>query len=172
MSFTRSGVPFFVTMTVSGDVLRAVYQPDRPDIYLLRPLLYETSSRIRVVVRELLLDLRQAQSVSHELVWVNTNLIFACRAAKTRNIDHVRDGLEILFNDPVFKGFQFHRVIGWIRAVQGKEIDLANRTPVRPHLRVHTGRQSDLAQSFKNPLPVPGIVRLVVENELEIGQAA
>ncbi len=28
-----------------------------------------------------------------------------------------------------------------------------------------------MAQSFENPLPVPGIVRFVVENELEIGQA-
>ena len=55
--------------------------------------------------------------------------------------------------------------------MQGEEINLPDRTPVRAHLRIHARRQRDLAEAFQNPLPVPVVVRFVVENQLQVGKS-
>jgi len=118
-----------------------------------------------------LLDLRQAQAVGDKFVWVDANLVFARRAAEAGDVDNIRDRLEIFLDDPVFEGFQLHGVIGGIGAVQREEINLADRAPVRAHLRIHAGRQSDLAQALENALAIPVVVGIVVEDELEIGES-
>src|SRR5208283_3602101 len=94
------------------------------------------SARVDVVVGKLLLNLGQAQAVGDEFVGIDANLVFAGGAAEAGNIDDIRHCLEVLFHDPVFNGFQLHGVVRGIGAVQGEEIDLSDRTPVRPHLRV------------------------------------
>ena len=55
--------------------------------------------------------------------------------------------------------------------MQCEEIDLTDRAPVRAHLRVDARRQGDLAQPLQDPLPIPVIVRFVVENQFYIGQS-
>ena len=112
-----------------------VDQSDGADVDLLQTLLDEASAGVDVVVGELLLDLGQAQAVGDEFVGVDANLIFAGGAAEAGNVDDVGHGFEILFDDPVFDGLQFHRVVGRIGAVQGEEINLADRAPVGAHLR-------------------------------------
>ena len=164
MSFTRSGVPFLVTMTVCSMSWTRSDQSDVAHIDLLQTLLDEASTGVDVVVGELLLDLGQAQAVGDQLVGINPNLVFARGAAEAGYVDNVGYRFEILFDDPVFNGFQLHGVVGGIGAVQGEEIDLADRTPVRAHLRNHAGRQSNLSESLQNPFPIPGIVRAVFEN--------
>ena len=66
---------------------------------------------------------------------------------------------------------QFHRIIGWIGAVQGEEIDLADRAPIRAHLRDYVRRQGDLAETFQNALAVPVVVGVVVEDQLQVGES-
>ncbi len=122
------------------DVLYAVDQSHGAHVNLLQTFLYETSACVHVIVGELLLDLGQAQSVSHQFVWVHTNLVFAGGAAEAGNVNNIRHRFEILFDDPVFNGLQFHRVICRIGAVQREEINLANRAPVRAHLRIDARR--------------------------------
>jgi hypothetical protein len=118
----------------SLNVLASVNQPDGAHVDLLQAFLYEAAAGIHIVVRELLLDLRQAQTVRDEFVRVNANLVFACRTTEAGHVDNIGDSLEILLDDPVFYRLQFHRVIRWIGAAQRKEIDLPDRAPVRAHL--------------------------------------
>ena len=66
--------------------------------------------------------------------------------------------------------FQLHRVISGVGAVQREEIDLADRAPVRTHLRHDAGRKRDLAEALEDALAVPVIVRIVVEDQLDIGE--
>src|SRR5580692_893183 len=153
------------------DVLGAVDQSDGAHVDLLQPLFYEASSCIGVIGGELLLDLRQAQAVGDQLVRIRPNLIFAGGTTEAGDVDNVRNGFEILFDDPVLNRLQFHRVICRISAVQGEEIDLADGTPVRAHLRHYPRRQGDLAQPFENPLAVPVIIRFVVENKLHVRES-
>ena len=88
-----------------------------------------------LLLRELLLHLGQAESVSDQLVRVDANLIFARGAAEAGNVDDIGHGLEVFLDHPIFERLQFHHVVSRIGAVQGEEIDLADRTPVRAHLR-------------------------------------
>ena len=117
------------------DVLDTVDQPDGAHVDLLQTLLDEASAGVHIVVGELLLDLGQTQAVGDQFVGVHANLVFARGAAETGHVDNIGHGFEILFDDPVFNRLQLHRVIGGIGAVQGEEIDLADWTPVRAHLR-------------------------------------
>ncbi len=64
------------------NVVHPVHQSHRTHIDLLQTLLNKASTRIGVVVSELLLHLRQTQSVSHQLVGIHSDLIFARRPAK------------------------------------------------------------------------------------------
>ena len=144
---------------------------DGTHVDLLQAFLYEASTGIDIVVGELLLDLRQAQTVGNQLVWVGANLVFAGGTTEAGDVDDVWHSFEILFDDPVFNRLQFHRVVRRIGAVQGEEIDLADGTPVRAHLRHYAWRQGDLAQPFENPLPVPVIIRSVVENKLQVRES-
>src|ERR1700693_3378988 len=153
------------------DVLGSIDQSDGTHVDLLQTRLYEAPSCVDVIIRKLLLDLGQTQPVSDQLVWVDANLVFACGAAKAGNVDDVGHSFEVLFDDPVFNRLQFHRVVGRIGTVQCEEVDLADWAPVRAHLWYYAWRQSDLAQTFQNPLPVPVVIRLVVENQLQVGES-
>src|SRR5215467_6977946 len=72
------------------DILDASHQTDFPHIDLLHAGFDKTSSGVGVVVCEMLFYLCQAQSVCHELVRIDAYLVFPCRAAKTRYINHIR----------------------------------------------------------------------------------
>ena len=85
MSLTRSGVPFCVLSTVFSMSLTLRDQAHRAHIDLLRALLDEAAAGVHVVVRQLLLDLREAQPVGDQLVGIDANLIFARDAAETTN---------------------------------------------------------------------------------------
>src|SRR5271157_822422 len=83
------------------NVLHRGVDADGANVELLSPLLYKTSAGIHVVVRELLLDLANAQTVRHKLVRVDAHLVFAGRAAERGYVDNIRDRLEFLFKSPV-----------------------------------------------------------------------
>ena len=72
---------------------------------MLQALLDETSTRIDIIVCELLLDLGQAQSIGDQFVGVHPHLIFAGGAAETGYINNVGYGFEILLDYPVFEDF-------------------------------------------------------------------
>ena len=95
-------MPFLVTMTVCSMSWTLVDQSDGAYVDLLQTLLDEASSGVRVVVRELLLDLGQAQAISNQFVGVHTNLIFASRAAEAGHVDNVGYRFEAFFDDPIF----------------------------------------------------------------------
>ena len=120
-------MPFLVDDDRLFDVVGTVDQSDRAHVDLLQAFLDEASAGVGVVVGELLLDLGQAQAVGDQFVGVDANLVFAGGAAEAGDVDNIRHGFEILLDDPVFDGLQLHRVIRRIGAVQGEEIDLADR---------------------------------------------
>ena len=66
-------------------------QPHGAHIDLLRPLLDEASAGVGIAVGQLLLHLRQAQTVGDQFVGIDANLIFARDAAEGRIVHHVRD---------------------------------------------------------------------------------
>ena len=121
-----------------------------------------------VVVGELLLDLGEAESVGDQLVGIDADLIFAGGTSEAGNIDDIGDGLEVLLDHPVFDRLQLHHVVLGIRAVQREEVDLADRTPVGAHLRHDPGRQRNLRKPLENSFPVPCVLLLVIENQLQV----
>ena len=126
MSLTRTGVPFFVVMTVFSMSCRRADQPDGAHVDLLHARLDEAAARVHVVVRELLLHLAYAEAVGDELCRVDAHLVFPRGTAEARHIDHIRHGLELFHQHPVLQGLQLHGVIGRVGAPQGIEVDLAD----------------------------------------------
>ena len=112
--------------------------------------------------------LGKAQSIPDQLIGINANLVFAGRTAETGDIDDVGDGLEVLFDHPVFDRFQLHHVVVRVGAFQREEVDLADRAPVRAHLWHHARRQGHLREPLQNPLPVPRVLLFIVENQLQV----
>src|ERR1700746_1734753 len=106
------------------DVANSFDQPDFANIDLLQAGLDETAAGVGIVAGELLLDLREAQSIGDQLIRINANLVFASRSTETGDINDVRDRLEIFLDHPVFDGFQFHHVVVRIGAFQREKIDL------------------------------------------------
>ncbi len=158
------------------DVLYVLDQAHFLNVDLLQAGFDKASAGIGVVVGELLLHLADAESIGDQLVGVHANLVFARGAAEAGHIDDVGNGLEVLLHHPVFERLQLHHVIRRVGAVQREEIDLAGGAPVGLHLRRHAGgnrgrRKTDLRKPLERPLAVPGILFLVVENELDVGEA-
>src|SRR6266852_4199290 len=152
-------------------VFYVLYIPDQADfadIDLLQTGFDEAATCIGVVVCELLLHLGEAQSVRDQFIGIHADLVFAGRTAETGNIDDIGDGLEVLFDYPIFDRFQLHHVVVGIRAFQREEVDLADGAPVAAHLWHDTGRQSNLREPLQNPLPVPRILLFIVENQLQV----
>ena len=148
------------------DVVDFIDLPDFADVDLLQAFLNETAAGVGVVVGQLLLDLGKTQAVGDEFVGIDAHLIFAGGSAEAGDVDDVGNGFQILFDDPVFQRLQFHGVVLGIGAVQGEEINLADRAPVGAHLRSDAGGQSDLAQTLQDALAVPGVIGAVFENQL------
>ena len=152
------------------DVLRRADQPDHAHIDLLHARLDEAAARVHVVVRKLLLHLADAEAVGDELVRVDAHLVFPRGTAEARYIDHVRHGLELFHQHPVLQGLQLHGVICGIRAFQGIEVDLADGAEVGADLGLKARREGHHGDALQDLLPVPGVVRIVVENKDHDGQ--
>ena len=110
------------------------------NIDLLQPGFDEAAACVGVVVGELLFHLGDAEAVGDQFVGIEAHLILARGAAEARNVDDVRNRLEIFLDHPVFERLQFHHVVLGIGALQSEEINLADRAPVRAHLRIHARR--------------------------------
>ena len=100
MSLMCSGVPFLVSDHCFFDVLHVSDQAHFPKIDLLQAGFDEAAARVDIVVRELLLDLRQAESVGDEFVGIDANLIFAGRSTEAGHIDDVGHRLEDFSRPP------------------------------------------------------------------------
>ena len=153
------------------DIVHGADQAHFLHVDLLQAGLDETAAGVGVVICELLLHLADAQPIGNQFVGIEANLIFARRAAEAGHIDHVRDGLKILLDDPVFDRLQIHHVVLRVGAVQREEIDLADRTPVGAHLRHYAGGQSDLRKALQRPFAIPVVVFHIVEDQLDVRQA-
>ncbi len=153
-----------------GDVAHVVRHADFTYVHLLQARLDEASSGVGVVVGELLLHLADAESVGDEFLRIDAHLILARRTAEAGDVHHVGDGLEILFDHPIFERLQFHHVILWIGAAQREEIDLSDGAPVGPHLRIDAGWQGDLRQPLQHAFPIPGVLGSVFKDQLQIGK--
>jgi hypothetical protein len=151
MSFTRSGV-------------NVSHQADFAKVELLEASFNKTPASIRIIVRELLLHLSEAQAIRNQLIGINADLIFAGGTTKAGNVNDIGNSLEILLDHPVFDRFQLHHVVLRIRAAEREEVDLPDWTPVSSHLRYYTNWQGHLRESFENTLPVPGILFHIIEN--------
>ena len=138
-----SGVPFCDLISVLAMSLTLSNSSQLAHVDLLQAFLDEAASGVDVVVLQLLFDLRQAQSVGDQLFRIHPDLVFARGSAETGNVDHIRHGLELLFENPVLKGLQLHHLEAGIRAGERVPVDLPDRTPVGSHLRLHVVRQSD-----------------------------
>ena len=149
------------------DVLHVGDQAHRPDVDLLRALLDKASAGVRVGVGELLLDLRQAQSVGDQLVGVETNLVLASNAAEGRIVHHIGRGSDVLGDHPVLKRLEFHDVVGRIGGLDRIPVDRADRAEIGTDLRGHVGRKRDRRKALQHLLPVPVVVGIVVEDQID-----
>ena len=73
------------------DVVDVLDQPHSAHINLLRALFDEASAAVGIAVGELLLHLRQTQTVGNQLVGVDANLILRRDAAKGGVVHHIWD---------------------------------------------------------------------------------
>jgi hypothetical protein len=78
-------------------------EADLADVDLQLALLDEVAAGVDVVVGDLLLNLGDGKAVGDELVGIETDLVLARDAAEAGDIDHAGDGLELLFQLPVFE---------------------------------------------------------------------
>ena len=117
-----------------------------------------------LLLAELLLHLGDAQPVGDQLVGIQANLVFTRRASEAGHVDHVGYGLECLLDHPVLERLQFHDVVLGIGAVQGEEVDLADRAPVRANLRLQALGQRYLREPLDNFRAIPIVNGVVVEN--------
>ena len=122
------------------DVLNVLDQADLAHIDLLLAFLDEAAASIGVVIGELLFDLADAQPVVDELVGIEANLVLARRPAEGIDVHNAGNRLEILLDHPGFERLEIHHVVLGVGAAQRVEINLADRAPVRAHLRNDAGR--------------------------------
>ena len=148
-----------------------LHQADFAHVDLLQARFHEAAAGVDVVVGELLLHLRQAQTVGDQLIGIDAHLVFARGTAEGGDIHDIRHGFQVLLHHPVFNGFQLHHVVLRIGAVQREEVDLADRAPIGAHLRAARRRQRDLREPLQHALAIPGVVRVIVENQLQVGEA-
>jgi hypothetical protein len=78
-------------------------EADLADVDLQLALLDEVAAGVDVVVGDLLLNLGDGKAVGDELVGIETDLVLARDAAEAGDIDDAGDGLELLFQLPVFE---------------------------------------------------------------------
>ena len=74
--------------------MNTVDQSDSANVDLLQTLLYEAAAGVGIVVGQLLFDLRNAQTVGNQLVWVDANLVFAGGTTEAGNVDDVGTALK------------------------------------------------------------------------------
>ncbi len=154
-----------------GDVVNTAYESDRAHVDLLQAGFDEAAARVDVVVRQLLLDLGDAQAIGHKLVRVERYLVFARSAAEADDIDHIGHRFELLFERPVFERFQLHQVVLRVGALERVPVDLADRAVVGTDLRLQAGRQAKLREALQHLLAIPVVGGFIVENEHQAGEA-
>ena len=154
-----------------GDVLHIAHQAHFAHIDLLRACLDEIAAAVDIVVGELLLHLIDVQAIGDQLGRIQADLIFARGTAEAGDIHHVRHGLEGLLHHPVFQRFQLHHVVPRIGAVQREEVDLADRAPIGPDLRLQPLREHDLRETLDHFDAIPVVGGLVVEDHGDAGES-
>src|SRR5271166_4642775 len=154
-----------------ADIEGRVHQPYGPDIEGLRPVLNEAPSGVHIVVCQRLLHLRNAQAVLHQAVRIELHLVLARDTPKAADIDHVRNRLELFFDQPVLDRFQLHRVVERIRTRQREKINLADGTVIGTELRAQVRRQAYLREFLQRLLAAQQIVGLFIEDQCDRGES-
>ena len=85
------------------NVMHRIEKPERAHVHLLHANFDEAAARVDVVVGKLLFHLPNAQSIRHQLGRVHAHLVLPYGAAEVGHIDHVRNGFELLQENPVFE---------------------------------------------------------------------
>ena len=100
------------------------------------------------------------------MLGIDAHLVFPHRASEVGNVHHIRNGLELLQQNPVLDRPQFHQVVPRIGASQRVPVDLARpcSNPCRSAAAGSAWREINLSEPFQDLLAVPVIVRAVVED--------
>ena len=122
-----------------GDVVGGLHEADGAHVERLLATLDESAAGVGVVVGERQFDLGKRQSVRNQLAGIDLHLIFARRSAEDVDVDNVGHGFQLVQHEPVGESFELHRVVARIRALEGKEHDLAGGAVVGTEIRVHVG---------------------------------
>ncbi len=154
------------------NVLDAGEKTQRLHVDLLRALLDEAAAAVGVVVGDLLLDLGDAEPVRDQLFRVEPDLVLLCRPAEAGDVHYAIDALEGFFEGPILKRLLLHHVVRGIGAFQRVPVDLADRAPVRAHLRHKIGRQADHAQPLQHVLAIQVAGGVVVEDQHQARKAS
>ncbi len=133
------GGPFLRLQDGLLDVADIAEKAERADVHLLQARLHEAAAGVDIVAGELLLHLADAQAVGHQLVRVHAHLVFPDRSPEIGDIHHVRNGLELFEQRPIFNRPELHQVVSRIGAAQRVPVDLTNGAPVRANLRLQPG---------------------------------
>jgi hypothetical protein len=78
-----------------------LHEADGADIQSLLATLDESAASVDVVGDQRLLDLRQGQSVGNEFCGIELDLVFARGTAERVDVNDVRNGLELIDDEPV-----------------------------------------------------------------------
>src|SRR5580698_5971828 len=117
------------SLSLDHGIFNVLYSRNESDglhIDLLRAGDDKTTSSIRVVVRKLLLDLSDAQSIRNELVRIKPDLIFLRLTSEARNVYNSGNLLELFLESPILDRLELHHIDFWILALKRVEVDLAN----------------------------------------------
>ncbi len=152
------------------DVAHGLDLSDGANVDLLQAGFHKAAAGVHVVIGELLLDLPDAQPIGHQLVRLDAYLVLLGDSAEAHHVHDVGNGFELLFEHPVLERFQLHQVELRIGALQRVPIDLADRTVIRSDLRLDAVRKRRRGHPLQHFLPVPVVLRLVVENQHHAGE--
>ncbi len=84
----------------------------------------------------MLLHLADAQSEGDEFARIDAHLVLAYCATEVGYIHNIWNRFELLEQNPVFYGPEFHQVVSRIRAAQRVPVDLAGGAPIGADLRL------------------------------------
>ena len=154
------------------DVLHGAVEAERLHVDLLRALFDKAAAAVGVVswrsaARPGSID----KPVGNQFLRIEADLVLLGRPAEAGNIHNARNALEGLLQRPVFERLLLHHVVGGIGALERVPVDLADRAPVRAHLRRQIGGKIHLAQPLEHVLAIHVAGGVVVEDEHQARKA-
>ena len=143
-----------------ADVVDRLHQAHGAHIERLLAPFDVAAAAVHVIGSQRLLDVGQRQSIRHQLVGIELNLVLLGLAAEAGDRSDVGHRHQMLEDHPVLQRLQLHGVVLGIAALQRVPIDLAGRTEVGADLGIDSRRQIDQSELLQHLLAILQILGL------------